>query len=193
MKELAAAARLTPNHFTTLFREHTGRPFTEFLTEERIARAKKLLLNPTLSINEVAKLAGYDDPGYFTRFYSELNLGPQGLAALYGLDGVARARKLQRRSPVHVVNAFGDAENLGTVVGSGVLRVVNIEGHVDRDTANLIDEFLEGRKVNPRIEVDRDAEDLLNRLARQFWPAARIIKSVSEELGRVDAPILVTR
>ncbi len=34
------------------------------------------------------------DPGYFTRFYSELNLGPQGLAALYGLDGVARARKL---------------------------------------------------------------------------------------------------
>ena len=34
------------------------------------------------------------DPGYFTRFYNALNLGPQGLAALYGLDGVARARKV---------------------------------------------------------------------------------------------------
>ncbi|MEI8169094.1 MAG: ATP-binding protein [Rhodoferax sp.] len=34
------------------------------------------------------------DPGYFTRFYNALNLGPQGLAALYGMDGIARARKV---------------------------------------------------------------------------------------------------
>ena len=34
------------------------------------------------------------DPGYFTRFYGELNLGPDGLTALYGLDGIARARKV---------------------------------------------------------------------------------------------------
>lgn len=34
------------------------------------------------------------DPGYFTHFYSDLNLGPQGLATLYGLDGVARARRI---------------------------------------------------------------------------------------------------
>ena len=32
------------------------------------------------------------DPGYFTHFYGELNLGPGGLTALYGLDGLARAR-----------------------------------------------------------------------------------------------------
>lgn len=32
------------------------------------------------------------DPGYFTRFYADLDLGAQGLAALYGMDGVARAR-----------------------------------------------------------------------------------------------------
>lgn len=71
VKELAAAARLTPNHFTTLFREHAGCPFTEFLTEQRITRAKKLLQNPTLSINEVSQLVGYDDPGYFTRRFRE--------------------------------------------------------------------------------------------------------------------------
>ncbi len=34
------------------------------------------------------------DPGYFTRFYGELNLGRKGVHALYGLDGVARARKV---------------------------------------------------------------------------------------------------
>ena len=32
------------------------------------------------------------DPGYFTRFYGDIKLGSKGLAALYGLDGVARAR-----------------------------------------------------------------------------------------------------
>ena len=34
------------------------------------------------------------DPAYFTHFYGDLNLGPEGLATLYGLDGVARARKI---------------------------------------------------------------------------------------------------
>jgi len=34
------------------------------------------------------------DPGYFTRFYKELKLGNQGVMALYGLDGVARARNV---------------------------------------------------------------------------------------------------
>lgn len=34
------------------------------------------------------------DPGYFTRFYGDIQLGSKGLAALYGLDGVARARRV---------------------------------------------------------------------------------------------------
>lgn len=34
------------------------------------------------------------DPGYFTRFYGALNLGEQGMAALYGLDGISRARRV---------------------------------------------------------------------------------------------------
>ena len=34
------------------------------------------------------------DPTYFTDFYGALNLGPGGLTALYGLDGIARARRV---------------------------------------------------------------------------------------------------
>jgi len=34
------------------------------------------------------------DPGYFTRFYSEIELGKQGMVALYGMDGMSRARKI---------------------------------------------------------------------------------------------------
>lgn len=49
------------------------------------------------------------DPGYFARFYSQLNLGPDGLTALYGMDGVARARKV------------GEREDYGTEVKQSVL------------------------------------------------------------------------
>jgi len=78
VKELAEAARLTPNHFTTLFREHAGVTFTEYLMQHRIDRAFKLLRNPTLSISEVARLVGYDDPGYFARrFHQRTKLTPR--------------------------------------------------------------------------------------------------------------------
>jgi signal transduction histidine kinase len=33
------------------------------------------------------------DPGYFTRFYSDLRLGEHGVATLIGMDGIARARR----------------------------------------------------------------------------------------------------
>lgn len=37
------------------------------------------------------------DPGYFTRFYGDLNLGNQGEMSLVGLDGVVRARRVGTR------------------------------------------------------------------------------------------------
>lgn len=49
------------------------------------------------------------DPTYFTKFYSELKLGTQGMVGLYGLDGIARARKT------------GDKEDFGTNVADARL------------------------------------------------------------------------
>ena len=67
VKELAAAARLTPNHFTTSFHHHTGKAFTDYLLDQRIALAKKLLCNLTLNVGDIARLVGYEDAGYFAR------------------------------------------------------------------------------------------------------------------------------
>lgn len=71
VKELAAAARLTPNHFTSLFHRHTGHIFTEYLSRERLKRAKQHLKDLTLNIGEIARLVGYDDPSYFTRWFRQ--------------------------------------------------------------------------------------------------------------------------
>jgi AraC-like DNA-binding protein len=69
--EIAAAARITPNHFSTLFRLHTGLSFTDFITGRRVEAAKKLLGDLTLNIGEVALSVGYSDAGYFTRRFKQ--------------------------------------------------------------------------------------------------------------------------
>jgi AraC-like DNA-binding protein len=71
VKELAAAARLTPNHFTSLFGRWMGQSFSDYLATERIESAKKLLADLTLNVNEIARLVGYDDPGYFARRFRQ--------------------------------------------------------------------------------------------------------------------------
>jgi AraC-like DNA-binding protein len=72
IKELAAAARVTPNHLTTIFAQRTGQSFTRFLAEQRLLRAKELLGDLTLHVNEIARRVGYDDPGYFARRFRQL-------------------------------------------------------------------------------------------------------------------------
>jgi signal transduction histidine kinase len=59
------------------------------------------------------------DPGYFTRFYKELKLGNQGVMALYGLDGVARARSVGLR------------EEFGSDAKSSLIFARLAEGHLE--------------------------------------------------------------
>lgn len=60
------------------------------------------------------------DPRYFTQFYGELDLGTKGVMALYGLDGVSRARR------------SGQKEEFGTHAATSVmfdrLREGQLEG-----------------------------------------------------------------
>lgn len=68
---IARAANMTPNHFSTLFRAHAGETFSNFLTEQRIILAKNLLRDMTLNISEVATLSGFPDNSYFARRFKQ--------------------------------------------------------------------------------------------------------------------------
>jgi two-component system response regulator YesN len=67
VEELATAARLTSNYFSSMFHKYTGQCFVDYLTDRRIDRAKTLLSDPSLNISEISSMCGYDDPGYFAR------------------------------------------------------------------------------------------------------------------------------
>ena len=69
LSELAAAAGLSPAHYSCLFREHTGFAPIDYLIRLRVQHACRLLDTSTRSVNEIAAVVGYDDPYYFTRCF----------------------------------------------------------------------------------------------------------------------------
>jgi AraC family transcriptional regulator, transcriptional activator of pobA len=75
--DVAAAVALTPGYLTTLVRQRTGRTVLDWITERRMAEARRLMLGSDLSAEAVARRVGYDDPAYFSRrFRSHHGLSP---------------------------------------------------------------------------------------------------------------------
>jgi AraC-like DNA-binding protein len=68
--EMAAVAGLSRAHFTRLFAESEGLPPAEYVLSERMRRAAKLfVVNPAISIKEVANLTGFEDANYFSKVF----------------------------------------------------------------------------------------------------------------------------
>jgi AraC-like DNA-binding protein/mannose-6-phosphate isomerase-like protein (cupin superfamily) len=84
LRRLAGVVGLTPTYLTTLFRRHTGRPAMAHVNDVRHREALSLLQQTDLDIAEVAHLAGYQDPYYFSRvFKRRLGHSPQHYRSLF--------------------------------------------------------------------------------------------------------------
>jgi signal transduction histidine kinase len=102
------------------------------------------------------------DPGYFTRFYNELNLGQEGLAALYGLDGIARARKVGTKeefgtnaSNAKMFELIGQGTQSGTYTQQSVV-----------DGAERIYHFRKVPQYQLAVAVGVDMKDLMGNQTR---------------------------
>ncbi|WP_263410513.1 helix-turn-helix domain-containing protein [Terriglobus tenax] len=69
LEELAAIAQLSTVHFARLFRQTTGRPPHQWLLEQRLRQAEKLLIAKTLTISEIATQTGFSDQSHLTRAF----------------------------------------------------------------------------------------------------------------------------
>jgi AraC-like DNA-binding protein len=69
LADLAAAAALSPMHFAAQFRMSTGVRPHEYLLRRRIERARELLLQPGLSIVDVAFSVGFQTQSHFTTVF----------------------------------------------------------------------------------------------------------------------------
>ena len=72
MQELARRMNYSEPYFCKLFKQYFDQNFTAYLTEYRIAEAKKLLEQPTFNIKDVGKAVGYSDSNYFTKVFKRI-------------------------------------------------------------------------------------------------------------------------
>jgi AraC family transcriptional regulator len=71
---VAAACRLTPNHFGRCFKRSTGDTPYQYLTRLRLEEAKRLMLTAQRSLAEIALACGFGDQSHFTRTFTR-NVG----------------------------------------------------------------------------------------------------------------------
>lgn len=69
LKDAAEVVHLNESYLSSLFRKDTGVTFSEFLTRKRMHFAKRLLLGSGFSINEIARMCGYQTPKHFVQLF----------------------------------------------------------------------------------------------------------------------------
>jgi AraC-like DNA-binding protein len=71
LKNLSDKACMSTTSFYRFFKRELGMSPIEFVINERIKHAKRLLKTPNIQINEVCYMSGFDDCNYFIRLFKK--------------------------------------------------------------------------------------------------------------------------
>jgi two-component system, response regulator YesN len=72
LQQLSKEMNMTANYLGQVFKRETGKPYTQYLTELRIERAKEMLLSGDLSIGEIGTKLGFNDYFYFLKTFKRV-------------------------------------------------------------------------------------------------------------------------
>lgn len=70
--QLAVIAQVSPNYFATQFKQSMGITPHQYVIQQRIAKAKKLILTEKGTLAEIADCVGFSDQSHFTRHFKRL-------------------------------------------------------------------------------------------------------------------------
>ena len=80
LAEMAGVARMSPYHFSRLFKESTGLTPHRYVIDRRVQRAKELLCGSALPIAEIALTCGFANQGHLNRHFKRLlGVSPKAL------------------------------------------------------------------------------------------------------------------
>lgn len=72
LSKICKHVHMSTSYFSSEFKAKTGRTFIEYLTIERIEKAKELLKFTTQKTYEIASQVGYQDPHYFSMLFKKI-------------------------------------------------------------------------------------------------------------------------
>lgn len=67
--EIAEWLNITPNHFSYIFKQNSGKNFKEFINDVRISQAQRLLASTNDKVFEIADQVGYKEYKYFVSVF----------------------------------------------------------------------------------------------------------------------------
>lgn len=71
IKEIADQLYLSPNYLSELFKKHTGKTISEYLTEYRLEKACQLLDHAEYRVGDVSGMVGIHDGRYFGNMFKK--------------------------------------------------------------------------------------------------------------------------
>lgn len=81
VKDIAEYFGYSRSRLSTLYKESSGIGLNEAIVHEKINRAKQLLLESDMQVNEISEYLSFSSPQYFTnRFYLKTGMSPSNFA-----------------------------------------------------------------------------------------------------------------
>lgn len=72
LEKVSEQVFVSAGYLSTLFKERTGKNFSDYVIETRIEEAKRLLREPSLTISVVAERVGYADQRHFSKVFQKM-------------------------------------------------------------------------------------------------------------------------
>ena len=69
LTDISNELHVNPTYFSALFSQEMGRPFTDYILELRISKAKDLLRNTNMDIVDISGASGFENQSYFTKIF----------------------------------------------------------------------------------------------------------------------------
>lgn len=73
VQEVADVINVSPNYFSSLFKQKTGENFNEYVNKLRVEEAKSLLVHTPFKVSEIAKQVGFQEYKYFVRIFKKFS------------------------------------------------------------------------------------------------------------------------
>ena len=71
LPKLASDVGYSPNYCASLFKKHTGFSIIEYMVNERVEEAKRLMAENIFSLQQIAEAVGFEDYNYFSRTFKK--------------------------------------------------------------------------------------------------------------------------